>query len=96
MRHRYLVSYDICDKKRLRTVFKKMNGYGDAVQLSVFSCELSDKERELMIGVLDAIIHHDQDQVMIVDLGPVDGLERTRIKVLGRKDPPPTNDPLVV
>jgi CRISPR-associated protein Cas2 len=96
MRHRYLVSYDICDKKRLRRVFKKMNGYGDAVQLSVFRCELSAKERELMIGALDEIIHHDQDQVMIVDLGPARGQERARIKVLGRKNPPLSNDPLVV
>lgn len=96
MRHRYIVSYDIADKKRLRHVFKTMNGYGDAVQYSVFSCELSEHERELLITELDAIIHHDADQVMLVDLGPLNGQEAGRIQVLGRRSPPPSHDPLVV
>jgi len=96
MRHRYIVSYDIADKKRLRHVFKTMNGYGDAVQYSVFSCELSEQERELMVTALDDIIHHDADQVMLVDLGPVNGQELGRIRVLGRRSPPPTHDPVIV
>jgi CRISPR-associated protein Cas2 len=96
MRTGYLVSYDIADPKRLRAVFKTLNGYGDALQYSVFRCELSDQEKALLVAALDAIIHHGEDQVMIVDLGPARGRARRVIEVLGRRDPPPTNGPLVV
>jgi CRISPR-associated protein Cas2 len=36
MRMSYLVCYDICDEKRLRSVFKKMRAYGDHLQYPVF------------------------------------------------------------
>jgi CRISPR-associated protein Cas2 len=41
-----LVSYDICDPKRLPKVAKLMEGYGVRVQYSVFECSLT--ERQLM------------------------------------------------
>ena len=33
MRNRYIVAYDVSDGKRLRSVFKKMNGFGDRVAI---------------------------------------------------------------
>jgi CRISPR-associated protein Cas2 len=44
MRQTYIVTYDVCDPKRLRRVFKTLKGYGDHLQLSVFRCELSHRE----------------------------------------------------
>ena len=73
MRNVYLVAYDICDSKRLRRVYKAMRGYGDHLQFSVFRCELSDRERAEMISELGGLIAHDEDQVLVIDIGPADG-----------------------
>jgi CRISPR-associated protein Cas2 len=84
MRNRYLVSYDICDPKRLRRVFKTMRGFGDALQYSVFLCDLSPSERIILLEKLTPIINNREDQVMLVNLGPADGQSGERIETLGR------------
>ena len=73
--HLYLVTYDIGDQKRWRSVFKLMNGYGEWLQLSVFQCRLSRKRHAEMLATLDEIIHHDADHVLILDLGIADNVE---------------------
>ncbi|MEM9489513.1 MAG: CRISPR-associated endonuclease Cas2, partial [Myxococcota bacterium] len=72
-RHAYLVCYDICDGRRLRLVYQTMRGYGDHLQLSVFRCDLSDAEKVKMVTELADIVQHDEDQVLIVPLGPPQG-----------------------
>lgn len=84
MRIRYIVSYDICDPKRLRRVFRTMKGFGDPLQLSVFRCDLSASERVLLIEAITKVINHREDQVMIIDIGPVDGRGQDRIETIGR------------
>lgn len=84
MRKTYLVTYDISHPKRLRRVFKTLRGFGDHVQYSVFLCDLSDKERVRLAMALEVEIHHRQDQVLIVDLGPSDGRGPECIESLGR------------
>ena len=44
MRRRFIVCYDISDPKRLRKMFRKI-GFGDPLQKSMFTCDLSIKER---------------------------------------------------
>lgn len=83
-RNVYLVAYDVADPARLRQVHKKMRGHGDPVQFSVFRCQLSPKERELLITGLCEIIVDDEDRVMIVDLGPVKGARDGTVRFLGR------------
>lgn len=83
MRHRYLVCYDIGDPKRLRLVYRKMHGFGDAIQYSVFKCDLSAAERVLLIGALREIINLRQDRVMIVRLGSIDEPAEQRVEFLG-------------
>lgn len=83
MRKRILVTYDIGDPKRLMQVYKLMRGYGDHMQLSVFSCELSRMERVELEGRLAGLINHREDQVLFVDLGPADGRGATAIRALG-------------
>lgn len=87
MRSRYIVAYDICDAGRLRRVFKTMRGFGDALQYSVFRCDLSPSERVLLTEALSPIIHAREDRVMIVDLGPVDGRGARCVETLGRAMP---------
>lgn len=85
MRNTYLVCYDISDPKRLRKVFKTMRGWGDHLQLSVFRCDLSPRERAELIAAVGPLIDHDQDQVLIVDLGPPDGRASDCFFSLGRR-----------
>lgn len=84
MRNRYIVSYDICDDKRLRRVYKTMRGFGEALQYSVFLCDLSPSERIILLEKLTPIINHREDQVMLINLGPADGQSGERIETLGR------------
>ncbi len=83
MRHRYLVAYDVSDPKRLKRTYKKMTGFGDPLQYSVFSCDLSDVERTLMKEAIGAIINHAEDRLMIVDIGPLDGRATMAFEFLG-------------
>lgn len=84
MRKVYLVTYDISDDKRLRQVFKKMNGYGEHLQYSVFQCELSDKERIQMTAELNAIINHRDDQILIFSLGPTESYDANATIAIGK------------
>ena len=70
MRNVYLVCYDVADDKRLRKTHKKMLGYGDPLQYSVFRCELSPTEKHGLREALWQILKWDKDRVMLVDLGP--------------------------
>jgi CRISPR-associated protein Cas2 len=89
MRKVYIVTYDISDPKRLKQVFKLMLGYGDHLQLSVFECELNARELVELRHALGQLIHHDQDQVLFVDVGPIEGRGADSISSLGR----PYSDP---
>ncbi len=84
MRNTYIVCYDICDPKRLREVFKTMRGWGDHLQLSVFECRLTRAELAILKGKLAEIIHHEEDQVLFVDLGPAEGRGERVITALGK------------
>lgn len=84
MRSVLLVCYDISDDRRLRLVYRHMRGRGDHVQLSVFRCELSARERAEMVAELSSIIDHAADQILFVDLGPNDGRGADCIQGLGR------------
>jgi CRISPR-associated protein Cas2 len=84
MRNRYIVSYDIADPKRLRRVHRTMRGFGDPLQYSVFRCDLSPSERILLLEALTPLIHHREDQVMLINLGPADGRGVESIETLGK------------
>ena len=83
-RHRFLVTYDISDPKRLRKVFKAMRDFGDHLQLSVFLCDLNSREFLQLEHRLNRIINHNQDQVLICNLGPALAQELDSIQSLGR------------
>jgi CRISPR-associated protein Cas2 len=70
MRNVYLVCYDVADEKRLRKTYKKMCGFGDSLQYSVFRCELSPTEKQQLKETLWEILNWAEDRVMLLDLGP--------------------------
>lgn len=84
MRSSYLVCYDISDDKRLRKVFQTMRGYGDHLQFSIFECQLTQMDLVKLRGELAAIIHHNDDQVLFVNLGPAEGRGDRVITALGK------------
>ncbi len=88
MRHRYLVAYDVSDSRRLRRVFKVMNGYGDPLQYSVFLCDLSMVEKWKLKEALLEVIHQGEDRVLIVDLGLAGGVRSEALEYLGRQEVP--------
>ena len=70
MRNVFLVCYDVADAKRLRRTYKKMRGFGTPVQYSVFRCELSPTEKQILRESLWEIMNWEDDRVMVIDLGP--------------------------
>lgn len=84
MRTSYLVCYDISDAKRLRRVFQTMRGFGDHLQFSVFECQLTASDLVRLKAELNKIIHHTDDQVLFVNLGPADGRGERVITALGK------------
>ena len=83
-RRRYLVAYDISDDDRRNRVFKTLNGFGERVQYSVFLCELNAREIIALKSKLLPVIHQREDQIMLVDLGAVDGERSSTMETLGR------------
>jgi CRISPR-associated protein Cas2 len=96
MRHLYVVTYDVSDPKRLRQVFRTMRGYGDHLQLSVFRCELNAQEVVELRSRLRQIIHHTEDQVLFVNVGPADGRAAGAIMALGKPYTCPERHAVVV
>lgn len=96
MRRLYIITYDICDPKRLRRVFTTLRGFGDHLQYSVFRADLSSKERVLMQTKLSAIIHHREDQVLIIPVGPAGGELEKDIEALGKPYAPAERAAVVI
>jgi CRISPR-associated protein Cas2 len=85
MRRLYLVTYDVCEPRRLRKVFKTMQGFGEHLQLSVFQCELTAIDRVDLEATLQGIISKEEDKVLIIDLGPTEPFPVKSIHALGKQ-----------
>ena len=84
MKIRYLVCYDICDPKRLQKVHKKVKGYGEALQYSVFRCDLTAAEKTILWSELHKLINHRADQILFVNLGNPTSQRSENLETLGR------------
>src|SRR5262245_19316470 len=73
MRSVYLVAYDVSDDKRRNKIFKKLKGYGEALQYSLFRCALTPGERLRLRSEMWELINHATDRILLVDLGPDEG-----------------------
>lgn len=91
----YIVTYDIADPKRWRRVFRTMKGYGRWLQLSVFQCRLSGRRRADLGAALERLIHHHEDHVIILDLGPADDVD-PRVESLGKSFAPATREAVII
>ena len=93
--HLYIVTYDISEPKRWRRVFRLMEGFGEWLQLSVFQCRLSPRRHAELIALLDGIIHHNDDHVMLLDVGLAEHVA-PRIVSLGKSYEPLQRGPMIV
>jgi CRISPR-associated protein Cas2 len=93
--HLYFISYDIRCPKRWRQVYKLMRGYGEWVQLSVFQCRLDRISLLQMEANLAEEIDHDEDHVLIVDIGPAAQVV-PKVKSLGKTFEPIERDATIV
>jgi CRISPR-associated protein Cas2 len=59
----YIVSYDIPNNKRRKKVADLLEGYGKRVQLSVFECELSDKQFKEMYQRIQKCVNYEEDNI---------------------------------
>jgi CRISPR-associated protein Cas2 len=83
-RNTFLVCYDISDDKRLRQVFRTMRDFGTHLQYSIFECQFTPTDLARCRHALSEIIDHRDDQVLFVDLGPVEGRGDRVITALGK------------
>lgn len=60
-----------------------MKGYGAHLQLSVFQCDLPEVDLVRLKAALTEIIHHKEDQVLIIDLGPTENQPIKKFEALG-------------
>lgn len=91
----YIVCYDIGDRRRWRRVFRLMKGQGRWLQLSVFQCRLTARRRASLSARLEQLIKRGEDHVVIIDVGPADGVEPA-VESLGRSYDPIRREAVVV
>ncbi|MCL4320679.1 MAG: CRISPR-associated endonuclease Cas2 [Candidatus Thermoplasmatota archaeon] len=84
MRRRFIVTYDIADPGRLRKIFSLMRGFGESIQYSVFMCELSPKEKAILVTSLHEAINHNEDRIMVIDIGSIEIAAFERIEFIGK------------
>jgi CRISPR-associated protein Cas2 len=84
VRNTFLVCYDVADDRRLRRVHRAMRDFGDHLQYSIFECQFTPVDLARCRHVLAEIIHHGDDQVLFVDLGPTEGRGDRVIMSLGQ------------
>lgn len=92
----FLVAYDVRDPRRLRRIHKKLSGFGETLQFSIFQCELTYAEKLLMVGEVSEIIHHMEDRVLIVNMGRRRGRAGRVMEVLGGQQLPPGSGPMII
>lgn len=93
-RRRYLVTYDIRDDQRLRSIAVCMEAFGRRMQYSVFICDLSHREKFLMRGRVEKLMKQSEDSVMIVDLGGPE--DSSRFLFLGPHERLPSDGAVIV
>ena len=88
-RRHHLITYDVADDKRRKRIFEGLKGVGDHAQYSVFFADLNPREIAELRAKLDGWVHHDEDQVLIVDLGPAHHPLDAGLEAIGKAWDPP-------
>ena len=95
-RRRYIVCYDIRQAGRLRRVHDVVRSFGDAVQYSVFVCDLSRSELVALRERLHGVVKLGEDSIVFIDLGEVAGRGRECFEFIGQRLPLPLGGPTIL
>ena len=95
-RRRYLVAYDIREKRRLHQVHRTVKGFGWSMQYSVFLCDLDSMELIDLKIQLAEIIDHWSDSIAIIDGGLPSERGRTSFEFMGQPPSLPLTGPLII
>lgn len=95
-RRRYIVAYDIRQPGRLRRVHDIVRSFGEAVQYSVFVCDLTRSELVALRARLHAVVKLSEDSVVFIDLGDTKGRGRECFEFVGLALPLPVPGPTIV
>ena len=84
----YFCSYDVIadrkgDKRRAK-LFDLLKDFGEHVQYSVFFCELSVSERLELISTAREIINQEEDQLIVLEVGPDNQDWAMQLECLGK------------
>ena len=96
MRNRYFVAYDVSDPQRLMRMYKKMLGYGDRMQYSVFACNLNESELIMMRGELEGILNLKEDRVIIINTGSANVPSSRNVITMGTQIRPDVESTIVI
>jgi CRISPR-associated protein Cas2 len=92
----YVITYDIADDARRNDVADALLSYGRRIQYSVFECALGETSHTKLRIQLDGLIHHTEDQILLLDLGPLDGRAREAVTSLGKLYTLPRTESVVI
>ena len=95
-RHRYVLTYDIRDPKRLRAVHRTAKAYGWAMQYSVFVCDLDKVELMGLKVALGEIIDHSDDCIGFIDVGLPNQRGRALFSFMGVAPDLPRSGPVII
>jgi len=70
MRTLYLISYDVGHPRRLRQVFRYLQGYRVHGQKSVFECWITQGEKRQILSTLPTLAELEEDRIHIFQLDP--------------------------
>lgn len=62
----YVICYDISNTKRRNKVFKKLKNYGKHMQLSVFECDIPEKQLKKLMKELEKIMGDEEDWSILI------------------------------
>lgn len=69
-RQLYLVAWDIADPSRLRRVHRRVRKTAIDGQKSVYECLLTQRERQLLLREVAALIDPEEDSFLVFPLDP--------------------------
>ena len=80
----YLCSYDVAEDKRRTKLFELLKDHGEHVQYSVFLCSLTLMEVKRLSTSATEIIHQQDDQLLVIDIGPDESEWTANLSCLGK------------
>ena len=72
-----------------------MKGYGIWLQLSIFQCRLTKVRTLKMEEQLRSIVNHEEDHVIIIDIGPAQNI-KPKVRSIGKVFEPVENRAVIV